>query len=122
MALALQQAAARGIGWLLHADPDELVHVGHPSGSLAAVLAALPCNVPAVRILNYEAQPEAGDVVNRYEQVGRRARRAGPGGQARARSASSWHWPARCRLRGAAAPAPRPSPTSTPTPNPPPSR
>jgi hypothetical protein len=69
MALALQQASAMGIGWLLHADPDELLHVGHPSGSLAAQLAALPCHVAAVRILNFEGQPEAGDVANRYEQV-----------------------------------------------------
>lgn len=37
--------------------------------SLAAVLAEQPSHVAAARFLNFEGQPEAGDLTNRFEQV-----------------------------------------------------
>lgn len=35
----------------------------------AAVLARQPPHLPAVRFMNFEGQPEAGDLTNRFEQV-----------------------------------------------------
>lgn len=56
--------------WLLHIDPDEVAYpMGNPSFNLAADLAAQPPHVAAVRLLNYEAMPEAVDVSNPFEQV-----------------------------------------------------
>jgi len=43
---------------------------GGPAFSLTAVLARQPPHVPSVRFMNFEGQPEAGDLTNRYEQVG----------------------------------------------------
>ena len=37
--------------------------------AVSAVLAYQPAHVSAVRFLNYEGQPEAVDLVNRFEQV-----------------------------------------------------
>ena len=55
--------------WLMHLDPDELFLPGGNEGSLAAELSRQPAHVPAVRFLNFEGQPEVGDISNRYEQV-----------------------------------------------------
>ena len=44
--------------------------VGGPAFSLPAVLARQPPHVPALRFMNFEGQPEAGDLTNRIEQVG----------------------------------------------------
>ncbi|PRW56345.1 glycosyltransferase-like protein [Chlorella sorokiniana] len=66
---ALRLAKADGMHWLLHLDPDELLHPGGPAFSLPAVLARQPPHVPALRFMNYEGQPEAGDLTNRIEQV-----------------------------------------------------
>lgn len=67
---ALHRAALDGrIDWLLHLDPDELFYPGDQGTSIPTILARQPSHVPAVRFMNYEAQPEAGDVVNRYEQI-----------------------------------------------------
>lgn len=33
------------------------------------MLARQPAHVPSVRFMNFEGQPEAGDLTNRYEQV-----------------------------------------------------
>ena len=42
-----------------------------PDGACAhAVLARQPEHVPAVRFLNFEGQPEAVDLVNRWAHVG----------------------------------------------------
>lgn len=118
---ALRLAKADGMHWLLHLDPDELLHTGEggersraawcshsswtvlmrnasrvqlmweinckavrsrspspaarapaggPAFSLPAVLARQPPHVPALRFMNFEGQPEAGDLTNRIEQVG----------------------------------------------------
>ncbi len=67
---ALQRAKAAGLHWLLHLDPDELLYPsGAPAFSLPGVLGRVNGSVPAVRFMNFEGQPEAGDLVNRYEQV-----------------------------------------------------
>ena len=42
---------------------------GGPAFSLPAVLARQPPHVPAVRFMNFEGQPEAGDLTNRIEQA-----------------------------------------------------
>ncbi|KAI3436820.1 hypothetical protein D9Q98_006230 [Chlorella vulgaris] len=67
---ALSRAAADGMHWLLHLDPDELLHPGGPLFSLPGVLARVPPHVPAVRFMDFEGQPEAGGITNRYEQAG----------------------------------------------------
>jgi hypothetical protein len=66
---ALSLANAAGLGWLMHIDPDELIHLEGPAASLGAELAGLPCHVSNVRMMNLEGQPEAGGLVNRLEQV-----------------------------------------------------
>lgn len=66
---ALRRARAAGLDWLLHLDPDELFLPGGPANSLAAALARQPPHVPAARFLNFEGQPEAGGLRNRFEQV-----------------------------------------------------
>ncbi|KAL6776982.1 hypothetical protein ACKKBF_B19730 [Auxenochlorella protothecoides x Auxenochlorella symbiontica] len=65
----LRRAKEDGMQWLLHLDPDELVQPGDASGSLAEVLGRVPPHVASLRFMNFEGQSEAGDVVNRYEQV-----------------------------------------------------
>jgi hypothetical protein len=42
---------------------------GTPPCLPAAALARQPPHVPAVRFMNFEVQPEAGDIANRFEQV-----------------------------------------------------
>ena len=66
---ALRRSKAAGVHWLLHLDPDELFLPGGGAASLSAELGRQPAHVPAVRFMNFEGQPEAGDLVNRYEQV-----------------------------------------------------
>ena len=79
---ALLRARAEGMHWLLHLDPDELFYPGGPVLSLPAVLSRQPAHQPSVRFMNFEGQPEAGDLVNRYEQVcARRGKEAGLPGQ-----------------------------------------
>ena len=111
---ALRLASQDGQHWLLHLDPDELLHpggcgsagssrgiaghashaeqarqslwhasppkliagccpaaAGGPAFSLTATLARQPPHVPAVRFMNFEGQPEAGDITNRIEQASR---------------------------------------------------
>ena len=69
---ALRLARRDGMHWLLHLDPDELLHPGCAAAtSLPAALAAVPPHVPSLRFMNFEAQPEAGDLENRFEQVRR---------------------------------------------------
>jgi hypothetical protein len=68
---ALAAAAADGLQWLAHLDPDEaLLPDGAAAGDLAAELGGVPAHVPALRFLNFEAMPETADVANRWEQVG----------------------------------------------------
>jgi hypothetical protein len=43
---------------------------GGPLFSLPGVLARVPPHVPAVRFMDFEGQPEAGGITNRYEQAG----------------------------------------------------
>jgi len=67
---ALAAAAADGLQWLAHVDPDEaLLPDGAAAGDLAAELGGVPAHVPALRFLNFEAMPEAADVANRWEQA-----------------------------------------------------
>ena len=66
---ALARAKRDGVHWLLHLDPDELFYPGGPSTSIASTLARVPAHVASVRFMNHEGQAEAGDLVNRYEQI-----------------------------------------------------
>lgn len=66
---SLRRSKAAGFDWLLHLDPDELFYPGGPTASITAELERQPDHVPAVRFMNYEAQPEISDVINRFEQV-----------------------------------------------------
>lgn len=66
---ALQRARDAGLDWLMHLDPDELFHPGGHAASITAELSLQPAHVPAVRFLNFEGQPEFGNMQNRYEQV-----------------------------------------------------
>eukprot|EP00879_Flechtneria_rotunda_P005303 GHRR01005589.1.p1 GENE.GHRR01005589.1~~GHRR01005589.1.p1 ORF type:complete len:720 (+),score=275.87 GHRR01005589.1:145-2304(+) len=74
---ALELAKADNISWLIHIDPDELLHPGaaHTSGDLGGAFSLLPelCGapdtVPSIRFVNVEGVPEAADLHNRYEQV-----------------------------------------------------
>ena len=66
---ALRRAKAAAWSWLMHLDPDELFHPGGHAASITAELALQPVHVPAVRFLNFEGQPEASNIQNRYEQV-----------------------------------------------------
>lgn len=53
----------------MHLDPDEIFLPGGPLLSITDTLRRQPAHTPAVRFMNFEGQPECGDVVNRYEQV-----------------------------------------------------
>ncbi len=50
-------------------SPCPTLIAGGPAFSLPAVLARQPPHVPALRFMNFEGQPEAGDLTNRIEQV-----------------------------------------------------
>lgn len=64
------QARVDKVDWLVHIDPDEMIHcAAQPSMDFAAELASQPPHVSSVRFMNLEAFPEAGDLTNRYEQV-----------------------------------------------------
>jgi hypothetical protein len=68
----VEQQQQKQIEWLMHLDPDELFLPGGNEASIRTELSRQPPHVPAVRFLNYEGQPELGnvnDVVNRFEQV-----------------------------------------------------
>eukprot|EP00210_Caulerpa_lentillifera_P008089 g7723.t1 len=65
----LQLAKRKGDDWLLHIDPDELFYPDSPDFSLVHEFAQQPNYVSSVRFMNFEGQPEFGDVTNRYEQV-----------------------------------------------------
>ena len=64
-----QRESLQQVDWLMHLDPDELFLPGGNEANIAAELARQPSHIPAVRFLNFEGQPEVGDVVNRFEQV-----------------------------------------------------
>ncbi len=53
----------------MHTDPDEVVFPTGGSFSLAGALSRQPPHVAAARFLNFEGQPEAVDLTNRFEQV-----------------------------------------------------
>lgn len=67
--VALQRAREAGMHWLLHIDADELFHPGGGAFSITEVLGRVPPHCPSMRFMNFEGQPEAGDLTNRYEQV-----------------------------------------------------
>lgn len=50
-------------------DPDEFFYPNNPSFSLIAEFKTQPSYVSSLRFMNFEGQPEIGDVKNRYEQV-----------------------------------------------------
>lgn len=66
---AIHRAQQSHVEWLIHIDADELLHPGNPSFNIAVELASQPPHVSALRFMNFEGQVEAGDLVNRYEQV-----------------------------------------------------
>eukprot|EP01023_Acetabularia_acetabulum_P027013 TRINITY_DN25552_c0_g1_i3.p1 TRINITY_DN25552_c0_g1~~TRINITY_DN25552_c0_g1_i3.p1 ORF type:complete len:728 (-),score=153.66 TRINITY_DN25552_c0_g1_i3:96-2009(-) len=67
---ALRMAQEAGWEWMVHIDPDEFLRPGAPNGfSVASVLGQQPNHVSSLRFMNYEGQPESGDVVNKFEQV-----------------------------------------------------
>jgi hypothetical protein len=69
LAQALRRARESKMDWLIHLDPDELFLPGGNEASIQRELSKIPLSIPAVRFLNFEAQPEAGDVQNPYEQI-----------------------------------------------------
>ena len=72
-ALRRAQLSNTRIQWLLHLDPDELFYPGSGKDfSISRELSMQPPHIPAVRFMNFEAQPEVGgeDVPpNRFELV-----------------------------------------------------
>eukprot|EP01026_Neomeris_dumetosa_P028844 TRINITY_DN2336_c0_g1_i4.p1 TRINITY_DN2336_c0_g1~~TRINITY_DN2336_c0_g1_i4.p1 ORF type:complete len:616 (-),score=86.67 TRINITY_DN2336_c0_g1_i4:287-2134(-) len=67
---ALRMAHESGWEWMVHIDSDEFLRPGAPNGfSVASVLGQQPPHVSSLRFMNYEGQPEAGDIANKYEQV-----------------------------------------------------
>jgi len=58
------------VEWLMHLDPDEFFLPGGNEASVTAELSKVPPHIPAIRFLNFEAQPEAGaGIFNPFEQV-----------------------------------------------------
>lgn len=66
---ALLIAKTAGMEWLIHMDPDEFFYPNNPSFSLISEFGTQPSHVSSLRFMNFEGQPEIGDVKNRYEQV-----------------------------------------------------
>ncbi|WIA28468.1 hypothetical protein OEZ86_011012 [Tetradesmus obliquus] len=74
---ALELARQDNVSWLIHMDPDELLHpaAAPTAGDMGAAFSLLPelCgapdSVPSIRFVNVEAVPETADINNRYEQV-----------------------------------------------------
>eukprot|EP00878_Enallax_costatus_P008075 GHUV01008445.1.p1 GENE.GHUV01008445.1~~GHUV01008445.1.p1 ORF type:complete len:900 (+),score=338.15 GHUV01008445.1:421-3120(+) len=74
---ALELARADNVTWLIHMDPDELLHPGAAprAGSAGTAFSLLPemcgapSHVPSIRFVNVEGVPEAADIENRYEEV-----------------------------------------------------
>ncbi|GMH41555.1 hypothetical protein BSKO_09465 [Bryopsis sp. KO-2023] len=66
---ALNISSVDGMEWLMHMDPDEFFYPDNPSFSLITEFAKQPSYVSSVRFMNFEGQPEVGDIKNRFEQV-----------------------------------------------------
>eukprot|EP01023_Acetabularia_acetabulum_P011464 TRINITY_DN1527_c0_g3_i1.p1 TRINITY_DN1527_c0_g3~~TRINITY_DN1527_c0_g3_i1.p1 ORF type:complete len:678 (-),score=70.91 TRINITY_DN1527_c0_g3_i1:363-2396(-) len=68
--VALNNAREQGkCRWMFNLDVDELIRPGHPNFSLEKVMKEFPEDVGIVNFVNFEGQPEAGDIRNRFEQV-----------------------------------------------------
>ena len=63
--ICLALANERKDDWLLHIDPDELFYPDNAAFSLADEFAKQPSHVSSLRFMNFEGQPEFGDVQNR---------------------------------------------------------
>eukprot|EP01025_Chloroclados_australasicus_P011382 TRINITY_DN14920_c0_g1_i10.p1 TRINITY_DN14920_c0_g1~~TRINITY_DN14920_c0_g1_i10.p1 ORF type:complete len:542 (-),score=55.17 TRINITY_DN14920_c0_g1_i10:436-2061(-) len=70
MEVALNNAREQGkCRWMLNLDVDELIRPGHPNFSLDKTLTGLPEDIAIITFMNFEGQPEAGDIRNRFEQI-----------------------------------------------------